>query len=81
MEKIIRKRTIRPTTRKETSKNYKVDTKKVTSNSELIVYVNHESNLFEERAFHFKGEDIANRDSISFKVEGLDIIWINIKPN
>ena len=46
MSIIIRTRTIRPSTRKSTSVNYRVDMSKVGKDDALEVEVSHESNSF-----------------------------------
>ncbi|HHH54884.1 MAG TPA: hypothetical protein ENK91_14570, partial [Bacteroidetes bacterium] len=83
MAEIIRNRTIRPSSRLEKSKNYKIDTKKVSANDILIVNISHESNPF-FRTYKFNGNDIAKKNSISFKVNdfetSLDINWSGAKP-
>lgn len=83
MAEIIRNRTIRPSTRLETSNNYKIDTKLVTGSDTLIVNINHERKSFRQ-TFLFRGSDVANKNSISFRVNELgshlDIIWSGAKP-
>ena len=46
MAEVIKNRTIRPSSRLETSRNYKVDTKKISGNDILIVNINHETKTF-----------------------------------
>lgn len=83
MGEIIRNRTIRPSTRLESSKNYKIDTKKVSSNDTLIVNINHESKPFQQ-TYTFNGKDVASKNSISFKVTefngNIQIKWYGAKP-
>lgn len=83
MAEIIRNRTIRPSTRLETSKSYKIDTKTILSCDTLVVNIDHETKPFKE-SFHFKGSDVANRDSISFRVNDfgthIDISWSGAQP-
>lgn len=83
MAEIIRNRTIRPLSRLETSKRYKIDTKTVLSGDILIVNIDHESKSF-KKTFRFKGSDVANRDSISFRVSDfethIDISWSGAQP-
>lgn len=80
---IERNRTIRPSTRLESSKNYKVDTSKVLEGDTLIVNIDHESKPF-KRTYKFKGEDVCTRKSISFRVNDfvkhIDISWSGAKP-
>jgi len=83
MVEIIRNRTIRPSTRLETSKSYKIDTKAVSRGDILIVNIDHESKTF-RRTYKFKGADIAYKDSISFRVNNygttIDIGWSSASP-
>jgi len=83
MNTIIRNRTIRPSTRLETSKSYKINTEKVSSGDILIVNIDHESKDF-HKTYHFNGSDVANRRSISFRVNDygthIDISWSGAKP-
>ena len=67
MAEIIRNRTIRPSSRIEKSKNYKIDTKQVSHNDILIVNIDHESKDF-SKTYEFNGVDVENKDSISFRV-------------
>ena len=82
-EEIIRNRTIRPSSRLETSKNYKIDTKKVSPRDILVVNIEHESSTF-RRTYRFHGKDLANRDSISFRVNvsgpEMTITWYGAFP-
>lgn len=83
MAKIIRNRTIRPSTRLEKSKSYKVDTKNVDSGDKLVVNINHESKSF-FKSYTFNGKDLKNRNSISFRVNDngthIDISWSDTTP-
>ncbi len=83
MSTIIRNRTIRPSTRLETSKSYKINTEKVTAGDILIVNIDHESKDF-HKTFHFNGRDVANRRSISFRVKDygthIEISWSGAIP-
>ena len=78
MTEIIRNRTIRPLTRLEKSKSYKIDTKAVSSGDILVVNIDHESKSF-CKTFKFNGSDVAHKDSISFRVNDfgthIDISW------
>lgn len=79
MAKILRNRVIRPSTRLQTSKSYKIDTKNVLSNDILEVYITHESDENFHKVFIFQGSEIAHRNSISFRVYEygniIDILW------
>jgi hypoxanthine-DNA glycosylase len=83
MTTIIRNRTIRPSTRLEKSKSYKIDTKIVDSGDTLIVNIDHESKSF-FKSFSFNGDDLKNKNSISFRVNDystrIDITWSGAKP-
>jgi hypoxanthine-DNA glycosylase len=83
MAEIRRNRTIRPSTRLEKSRSYKVDTKGVSQGDVLLVNIDHETKPF-RRSYTFKGSDLAQRDSISFTVgeEGnsIDIRWSGATP-
>ena len=83
MPEIVRNRVIRPSTRLETSKSYKIDTKKVYSGDTLIVNISHESTDFFE-TYKFDGAAIAKKASISFIVnqEGskINITWSGATP-
>lgn len=83
MSEIIRNRTIRPSSRLETSKSYKVNTSNVSRIDTLIVNIDHESKSF-RKTFRFKGSDVEHKDSISFRVldngVSLDIRWSGATP-
>jgi hypoxanthine-DNA glycosylase len=83
MAEIIRNRTIRPSSRLEKSRSYKVDTKGVSQADVLLVNIDHETKPF-RRSYRFKGSDVAQRDSVSFTVteEGnsIDIRWTGATP-
>jgi hypothetical protein len=80
---IQRNRTIRPSTRKESSKSYKVETTKVLRDDTLVVNINHETLPF-KKTYNFKGSEINGRKSISFRVDdygtGLVISWSEVIP-
>ena len=80
---IVRKRKIRPSTRKSTSVNYRVDISKVGKDDTLEVEVSHESNSFLQTYF-FHGKDIAHKNNISFKiiaeVPEIKILWSGAQP-
>jgi hypothetical protein len=83
MTEIIRNRTMRPSTRKETSVNYRVHVQAVESSDTLIVNINHEKKSF-KKTYHFSGKDIAHKNNISFRandfVTHIDIVWSRVKP-
>lgn len=83
MGTIIRNRTIRPSSRLESSKSYKIDTKVVGAIDTLRVNIDHESDSF-SKSYWFHGKDVAYRDSISFWVTDdgarLDISWSGAQP-
>lgn len=86
MSTITRNRVLRPSTRQESSLNYKIDTKKVGIGDTLIVNIAYEESpsdiLF---SFKFHGIDISDRDSIHFEAiqgsEGWEIRWLtDVRP-
>ncbi len=83
MAGIIRNRKIRPSTRKDTSINYRVDIAKVLKGDTLIVNITHE-NLPFKKTFYFDGNEIANKNNISFRVSSIsdqiEIVWSGAKP-
>jgi hypothetical protein len=83
MPEIIRNRTIRPSTRKDTSVNYRVHIHGITEGDTLILNVKHESKLY-HKTFKFKGSDVIKKKSLGFKVKdnGTDIKidWISTQP-
>lgn len=83
MTEIIRNRTIRPSTRLEKSKSYKIDTKAVSRGDILVVNIDHETKSF-RKSYKFNGSDIAHKDSISFRVNdygtSIDISWSGATP-
>ncbi|MFW5758063.1 MAG: hypothetical protein ACOCYO_05220 [Bacteroidota bacterium] len=83
MAEIIRNRTIRPSSRQEASKSYKIDTKNVNSDDTLIVNIDHESEDF-NRTFRFKGSNVSAKNSIHFKIDvsgnRINITWIGAQP-
>ena len=83
MSEIIRTRKIRPSSRNEKSKSYKIDTEKVTANDSLIVEISHESKPF-LKTYKFNGIDVAYKSSISFRVleseKSIEILWSGAKP-
>lgn len=83
MATITRNRTIRTSSRLESSKSYKIDTKNIGRPDTLIVNIDHESKSF-NKTYTFKGEQVTNRDSISFRVidygTHIDISWSGANP-
>ena len=83
MNEIVRNRTIRPSTRNEKSKSYKIDTKQVCRGDTLVVNIGHENKSF-RKTYKFNGTDVANKNSISFSVneygDRIDISWSGAAP-
>lgn len=83
MIEIKRNRTIRPSSRLEKSKSYKIDTKSVSRDDTLVVNIDHESKPF-HRTFKFIGSDLAHKNNISFRVNDygthIDISWSGANP-
>jgi hypothetical protein len=83
MPEIVRKRTIRPSTHKDSSVNYRVDIKGVASSDTLVVEISHESRPF-HKVFKFRGRDVLQKKSLGFTVNeaihGIDIQWISTQP-
>lgn len=83
MPKVVRNRVIRPSTRLVTSKNYKINTKKVYSGDTLIVNITHESTDFSE-TYRFDGASVAKKASIGFQAiqngNNIQIKWIGATP-
>jgi hypoxanthine-DNA glycosylase len=83
MPEIIRNRTIRPSSRLDTSNSYKIDTKTVESGDILIVNIDHESKPF-QKTYHFEGKGVADKASISFRVidsgTEIQITWSGASP-
>lgn len=83
MAEIIRNRVIRPSSRDDKSKSYKIDTLNITALDVLIVNITHESTSF-HRVYHFEGKDVAQKNSISFRVNDygthIDISWSGASP-
>jgi hypoxanthine-DNA glycosylase len=83
MATIIRNRTIRPSSRLEKSKSYKIDTKIVVSGDTLIVNIDHETKSF-CKSYTFDGKDVKDKDSINFGVNDygthIEISWSGAIP-
>ncbi len=84
MPDIIRRRTIRPSTRKKSSVNYRVHINGINTGDTLVVNINHESAPF-LKSYRFKGSDVLKRKSLGFKVvddgTGIQIHWISTQPS
>jgi hypothetical protein len=83
MPEIIRNRTIRPSTRKDISVNYRVHIDNISTGDTLVVNVKHESKPF-IKSFKFKGSDILKKKSLGFKVtetgSDIQITWTSTQP-
>ena len=83
MPEIIRNRTIRPSTRKDSSVNYRVHIKGLAKGDTLVVNIDHESKPFKKQ-FKFRAADVLQKKSLGFKVEetakGITIHWISTQP-
>jgi len=83
MPEIIRNRTIRPSTRQETSINYRVAIDGITATDTLVVNIKHESKSF-RKTFKFRGSDVLQKKSLGFTVQddgtGLKISWNSTQP-
>jgi hypothetical protein len=83
MPEIIRSRTIRPSTRKQSSVNYRVHIEGITASDTLIVNISHESKPW-HKTFKFKGSEVLKKKSLGFKVTddgtGIQIHWISTQP-
>lgn len=60
MPEIIRNRTIRPSTRLETSVNYRVHINGISNSDTLVVNIDHESKPF-RKTYKFKGSDVVKK--------------------
>lgn len=83
MPEVIRNRTIRPSTRKDTSVNYRVHLDGIDSGDTLVVNIKHESKPF-FKSFRFKGSEVLKKKSLGFKVTGIgnkiEISWTSTQP-
>lgn len=83
INEVHRNRTIRPSTRLESSKSYKINTENVSHGEILVVNIDHESKPF-QKTYRFAGSDVAHKKSISFRVNDygskIDISWSGAKP-
>ena len=83
MPEIIRNRTIRPSTRLDSSANYRVHLDGIAASDTLVVNISHESKPY-RKTFKFKGSDVLKKKSLGFKVndDGKHIIitWTSTQP-
>ena len=83
MNEIIRNKTIRPSTRLESSVNYRVHIDGIADSDTLVVTISHESKPF-RKTFRFKGSDVLKKKSLGFKVNEIGneiiIIWTSTQP-
>lgn len=83
MPEVIRNRTIRPSTRKDTSVNYRVHLDGIDSGDTLVVNIKHESSPF-FKSFRFKGSEVLKKKSLGFKVvergDEIEISWTSTQP-
>lgn len=83
MADIIRRRTIRPSTRLDTSVNYRVHIDNITAADTLIVVIDHESKPF-QKTFKFSGREVIKKKSLGFKVtddgKNIQINWTSTQP-
>lgn len=83
MPEIIRNRTIRPSTRKDSSVNYRIHIDGINAGDTLVVNVKHESKPF-FKTYKFRGSDVIKKKSLGFKVNDdgkqININWISTQP-
>lgn len=83
MPEIIRNRTIRPSSRKDTSVNYRVHIDGISNGDILVVHIKHEKKPF-FKSYRFRGSDIIKKKSLGFKVNDdgnqININWISTQP-
>ncbi|WP_415582574.1 hypothetical protein [Flavobacterium longum] len=83
MTEVIRKRTIRPSTRKETSVNYRIHLDGLAHGDMLIINITHESKPF-QKSFRFKASEVLKKKSLGFKVvQDTDVVqiqWMSTQP-
>ncbi len=77
---IERRRVIRPSTRQADS-SYKVDIKNRSANDDLCVLITHESNPDFVKRYYFCAQKLQGKNSIHFKWESNDIVWVGIVPD
>ncbi len=83
MPEIIRNRTITPSTRKDSSVNYRIHLDSINAGDTLVVNIKHESKPF-FKTFKFKGSEVLKKKSLGFKVTDygshIEITWISTQP-
>lgn len=83
MPEVIRNRKIRPSTRKESSKNYKIQMEGISPGDTLVVNIDHESKPF-RKTYKFRGSDVLRRKSLGFTPVDygthIEIIWRSTQP-
>lgn len=83
MPQITRNRTLRPSTRKAPSVNYRVHINGISSGDTLVVNINHESLPF-RKTYTFRGSDVLQKKSLGFKATGdgtgISIQWVSTQP-
>ena len=83
MAEIIRNRTIRPSTRKDTSVNYRIHLDGLLHGDTLTVNITHESKPF-SKSYKFYASEVLKRKSLGFKVvqDGgeVKIEWMSTQP-
>lgn len=83
MPEITRNRTMRPSTRKDISVNYRIHIDGITASDTLIINITHESKPF-RKSFKFRGSDVIKKKSLGFKVvddgKAIKIHWISTQP-
>lgn len=80
MAEICKSRTIRPSSRKETSISYRINVDKVSSDDILIVTIDHESQPL-KKVYRFSGKQLQGRNTIHFRYKDNTIIWSPISPD
>lgn len=71
-----KQRTLRPSSRKEISKSYKVDTRSILVDDILVLKIFHESDEKNPLGiYEFDGKDIAGKASIHFSAIKVDNAW------
>lgn len=83
MSEIVRNRTLRPSTRKESSKNYRIHMDGITASDTVIVNIDHESKPF-KKTYKFRGSDVVKKKSLSFTPVDfgthIEIVWRSTQP-
>jgi hypothetical protein len=83
MNNVIRRRTISPSTRKDTSVNYRIQMTGITRNDTVTVIIDHESKSF-KKTYTFRGSDVVKKKSLSFTPiddgRRIEIVWRSTQP-